>query len=436
MSNWRAGTSIFYGWWLVAALLVILVNMVGVGIYVFPVFIGSLQNEFGWSISQISIAAAIWAMVFGLASPVLGILIERFGVLWTMLASAALASLSYLGYAHLHSLRMLYAVSIVSGFAVAGTTLAPTTALITNWFDKYRGRAMAVAMLGSGVGGFALPPLYEFLIRQLGWRQAWYFALIMLALVFVPLMAVFIRTRPSDLGLLPDGENPAEESQGTDGALISGLSVKRAVSTSNFWLLVAIFVLLCLGPSALTFHFVVFAQEQAHFSSQEAAFYYGLALGFSIAGRLLFGWLADRWKPTLLLAAAGVLMACGPAALELLIVRLELRTASLLWFHAVPYGLGLGGNVVVLPVVISRCFGERHFPKISGLIMTGYALGVIMGIPVAGKIFDRTGSYEIVFIACIIVLIMAAILSLLIDPDRDRKDFLEERTTHIQDAAS
>jgi MFS family permease len=163
----------FHGWKLVGALSVVLFFTAGGGLYVFPVFIASFQAEFGWSITQISTGAAAFAITMGLSNPVVGALFARFGARRTMVAAASLTVLTSLGFAALQNLAMLYAILLVSGFAVAATTILPAQTLITNWFDEYRGRAMGLTMLGIGVGGFLLPPFNELLIRVVGWRNAW-----------------------------------------------------------------------------------------------------------------------------------------------------------------------------------------------------------------------------------------------------------------------
>ncbi len=167
----------------------------------------------------------------------------------------------------------------------------------------------------------------------------------------------------------------------------------------------------------MNFHFVPFAIQELGFDPQEAAFYYGLTVGFSIAGRLLFGWLADRWPPALLLALSFALLALGPTLIELLLFRLELREVRLLWLYALPFGIGIGANAVTMPVLVGRCFGQLHFSRIMGLLMSGFAAGIIVGIPGAGFVFDRTGSYEWVFIACGSGLLLAMALCLLVRPD-------------------
>jgi len=430
VSSEREG-KIFFGWWMVLALFVILFNAAGMGFYVIPVFIGPFQAEFGWSMTQISGGVAIFAIMMGIASPVIGILVARFGVRRTMLVAAILVSLSNLGLATMQNLWTLYAVLAVSGFLLTALTFLPAQTAITNWFNKYRGRALALAVLGPGAGGFLLPPFNEFLIRLWGWRLTWVFASIVLWVVVIPLIAVFVRTRPSEMGLSVDGIAPGEQGGEATAAAVSGLTVRRAVTSQTFGLLVVIFVLQFTGISALNFHLVPFAEQEVGFTSQQAASYYGLTIGFSMLGIVLGGWLADRMQPQLVLAFTGLLMACGPAALELFIIELGFRDVNLLLLHAVPYGIGLGANTIIAPVLIGRCFGELNFARISGVMGLAYAFCVLVGIPGAGNIFDRTGSYEIVLVAAAIGSLISVALSLLVRPARYHAEFVSEEQSGI-----
>jgi MFS family permease len=314
---------------------------------------------------------------------------------------------------------MLYVISLFSGFAVAGTAILPAQTLVINWFDKFRGRAMGLTMLGIGAGGFLLPPFNEFMIRLVGWRMAWVVAAVALVGIVIPLIAIFVRTWPSELGLLVDGDDAGDLSDSAPAPRISGLSVKSAVATSAFWLILTIFLFQLIAVSAMSFHFVPFAVLELGFDPQQAAFYYGLTIGFSIAGRLLFGWLADRWPPALLLAGSFVLLALGPTLVELFLLRLELRDVRLLLLYALPFGTGIGANAVTMPVLVGCCFGQRHFSRIMGLLLSGFAVGIIVGIPGAGFIFDRTGSYEWVFIAGGSGCLLAMTLCLFVRPDNN-----------------
>jgi MFS family permease len=408
---------VFHGWKLVGALCIILFFTAGGGLYVFPVFIASLQGEFGWTMTEISGTAALFAIAMGLSNPLVGRLFARFGARRVMLVAASLSVLTSLAYAGLQNLAMLYTIALVAGFAVAGTTILPAQSLVTNWFQEFRGRAMGLTMLGIGLGGFLLPSFNELLIRLVGWRRAWLVgAGIMLGIV-IPLIAVYVRTRPTDLGLSVDGGEPRQQADDPAAATAIGLSVKQAVATRNFWLLVGVFLLQLIGVGALNFHFVPFATQEMGFPAREVAFYYGSTVGFSIVGRLAFGWLADRFAPPRLLTLSFLLLAAGPGTIELLFLTLGLRDSQLLWLYAVPFGMGVGSNAVIMPILVGACFGEDHFSEIMGVLMSGFALGVIVGIPGAGFIYDRTGSYEGAIVACLVGLLLAMLLSLLIRPD-------------------
>jgi MFS family permease len=422
MGDWRARTRVFYGWWMVGALFLVLLNTAGAGFYTFPVFIQSLVAEFGWSVTQISSAAALWALVYGFSGPFVGVFIARFGAQRTMLAAAMLSSLALLGYASIRELWMLYACSLVSGVGVAGTTLIPSQTVITNWFNRYRGRAMSWMMLGIGAGGLLMPPLNEWLIRQVGWRQTWRIGVALIWLLVIPLIAGFVRTKPADLGLQPDGE--AEIGSGRSRR--SGLPVKEAVASLSFWTIFAVYVFQLVGLSALNFHFVPFAVQQAKFTSQQAAFFLGITVGFSMAGRLTFGWFADRWSPAVLMAVAGVFLTCGPLILVVFVIRLGLAQTSLLWPYAVLFGFGIAGNAIMLPVLVGRCFGELHFSRLQGLMMSGFAVGIVLGIPGAARIFDATGSYEWAFLMCIVAFALSSLLAITVQPSRYHAQFVSE----------
>jgi MFS family permease len=425
MTDPRAETGVFHGWKLVGALSVILFFAMGGSVYVFPVFIESFQAEFGWSMTDISIGGAVFAIVMGLANPFVGTMFARWGARRTMLTGATLLGLTSLAYASLQNLWMLYAIVLVSGFAVASSTVLPAQTLVTNWFDKFRGRAMGLMMLGIGAGGSLLPPLNAFLIGLIGWRYTWVVSFGVLALIVIPLIAAFVRTQPSDLGLSRDG-TASSEAGGAGSTPASGLTTRTAVATLTFWLLVAVFLLQITGVSALNFHFVPFATQEIGFANEQAAVFYGLAVGFTVVGRLLFGWLADRWSPVLLMAIGLLLAALGPAILEVFFLRLRMHEINLLWLFALPYGIGSGGTFVILPILVGRCLGELHFSRIMGLLMSGSGVGVIVGLPVSGWVFDETGSYEWVLIACLVALLLSTLLTALVRIDRHHGQFVTE----------
>jgi MFS family permease len=217
------------------------------------------------------------------------------------------------------------------------------------------------------------------------------------------------------MGQRPDGE---QETQGeTSPRAATGISVKRVLGLPEFYLISSIYILHMFGQSMMTLHLVAFVDDTGY-SSQVAANFWGLAVGISIGGRLLAGWLCDRWKLRYLLAIGGFFIACSVGALEVFLIRLGYTSAGPLFLFSLFYGLGIAGTHIVIPVIVGRCFGQLNYGRIMGMVMSGFALGVIFGPTVAGRIFDTTGSYELAFVICIAGLVLSALLALLIRPER------------------
>jgi len=413
---------IYYGWLLVGATFVTVLISGGLGFYTFSVFMKPLQSAFGWSRASLSGAVALWAVVYGITGPLVGVGMERFGARRTMAAAAFLGGLGYVLLSRVSSLLLLHSAMVLSGVCVAGTTLVPGQTLVSHWFKRLRGRAMGLMMVGIGVGGLVMPPLVNFLIERITWRGAFGFGCAALWLVVLPLIIVFVRSKPSELGLLPDGSVAEEQTVSPTAPTVTGLPVRRAITSAAFGLLFAVYVLHLFGQSVLTVHFVPFADD-AGLAAQQAANFWGLTLGFSVGGRLLFGWLADRSNPRSLMAFSGVLFAAGVAILEICFVRLDTVSTVPLVFFAVIYGCGVGASATILPMLVGQCFGLLNFSKIIGLVMSGFAVGVVFGPTSAGKIFDTTGSYELAFVLCIAAFLISCGLVLMIRPERLQREF-------------
>ena len=203
----------FFGWRLVGALGVILFFTGGGGFYVFPVFIESFQAEFGWSMTEISAGAAVFAIVMGISGPLVGVLFARIGARSTMLIAAALVA------AHLARLRRpaqpddALPADARLGFRRCGDhdpAGADARDQLVRRVPRPRARA---GDAGDRLRRLPAPSFNEFLIRLVGWRLAWVVAGAITVGVVIPLIAIFVRTRPADLGQRPDGVQP-----GSDGA--------------------------------------------------------------------------------------------------------------------------------------------------------------------------------------------------------------------------
>lgn len=410
-------TNKFYGWKVVSATFIVLFFGGGFGYYCFSIFVKPLSEAFGWTRTAISGSVAGWAVVFGITGPVIGYFIHRFGAKKTMSIAAFFAGVAYLLLASMNSLWMLYAVMILVGASLSGHTLIPAQTLVTNWFDRLRGRAMALTMIGIGFGGLIWPPIVNMIIERFGWRIGFMTGSVLILVVVIPVILKFIRTKPSEMAQQPDGDR--EKLNGTTPVrqAASGISAKRVLAVPEFYMISFVYVLHLFGQSMMSLHFVAFVDDTG-FSSQMAANFWGLAIGISIAGRLLAGWLCDRWKLRYLLAIGGLFIAGSVAALEIFFIRLGHFSLAPLFLFSLFYGIGIAGTHIVIPVIVGRCFGQFHYGRIMGMVMSGFALGVIFGPTLAGRIFDTTGSYELAFLICIAGLILSAFVALFIRPER------------------
>lgn len=416
---------IFYGWWIVLATFVIIFFGTGIGFYSFGVFVKPLEEEFGWNRAIISGAVAVWAVVYGFTGPVIGLLLHNYGARKVIAFSAFVAGTCYVLFGWLNQLPQLYILMFLAGIGVAGVTLVPNQTLISNWFERYRGRAMGIMSVGIGLGGLTMPPLANAFILGFGWRNS--FRLLGLLLFsIIPVVLLVVRTRPSELGLEVDGAardsaTPLDATARSNSG-VRGLPVRRAIRTGSFWLLFAGFVFLIFGESGLTVHFVAFLDDEG-LSSQAAANFWGLAVGVSSVGRLLFGFLADRWNPRNLITLTHALHSVAVAIIVTFFLYLGWRSSGVLFPFSVLYGLSLGGSAVLLPVIVARCFGVLNFSKLLGLLMSGFALGVVTGPVVAGRIVDATGSYKFALMLFAGAFLLAALSVAFVQPDRYKEEF-------------
>ena len=416
----------YYGWRIVALMFFTLFFTAGHGFYTFSVYLPRLIETLQCDVFSATIAVAVWAVVVGLASPVVGAFMQRFGARKVLIAATAAAGAVALLMSVVTTLWHLYAIMALSGAVVAASTLVPAQTIVTMWFRKYRGRAMALTLMGIGLGGLMLPPITSYLIANLGWRGAYRVIGLLFFVVVLPPLVLFLKNHPADVGQAPDGlkQGKGDPTPNT----LSGVSMRRAVSSLSFWLIVGIYVLQLYATSAVAMNTQIFAEHQG-FPIETAPLFMALALGVTLPGRLITGVLCDRFSPKVIMAIAGLFVAAGPLALEICVIKLGWIDFRAIGLFALFQGGAVAANAIVLPVLVGRCFGNREFSRIMGLVMVGFAIGILLGPTSAGRIFDKTGSYEIAFFICIACALLSVVLALLIRPDALRAEFEDAART-------
>ena len=203
----RTRPRVFYGWWIVStAALGLLLGPVPIVVFSFGVFLRSLTQEFHSGRGAISFAFTLHNLIAAVSAPVVGRLVDRFGARRVILPSAVLVG-SILLSSNLWSGRIwqLYVFYLALGLVGSGSNPVPYGTLIAHWFDRHRGLALGLMLFGLGSGALIMPSLAQRLIARFGWRLAYGIVGAAILLISVPVLGMFLKERPEQIGLLPDG---------------------------------------------------------------------------------------------------------------------------------------------------------------------------------------------------------------------------------------
>jgi len=296
---------VFYGWWIVLAAFLNLFFSVGILYYGFPVFYPSLVDSLGFTRSELTqgflIGFVVAALLFGILA---GVLIDHWGARRVIRIGIWFVGLSLILMGSMTRLWQYYALCIteVVGYVLTGPI--PNQVLISNWFQVRRGRAMGYAYLGLGLGGAISPLLINALIQSFGWRHAFQIIGILILIVLFPVAQWVTRSNPRDLNLIPDGPlgtpvsshmNQTDVTSGSEPVPAQRVELSRAVRTRNFWLILTACTLTIGAIGAVTQHLILFLKDHGY--SQSAASRVSSALLVSsLAGRVIVGYFADRYR--------------------------------------------------------------------------------------------------------------------------------------------
>jgi MFS family permease len=381
---------IYYGWWIVVAAFLNLFFVVGIIFYGFPLFYPSFVESLGFTRAQVTQGLFLGFLLIGLPVGFLaGALIDRIGARFVILSGVGLVSTSLM---LMGSMTNFWQYELLCILEVLGYMLAGPIAnqvLIARWFSERRGRAMGYAYLGLGLGGVCSPLLINFLTRSIGWRHALEVVGVLVAAVLLPVGIWCTRSSPEEMGLhadgVPESDFAKRKAQAVD---TSSTSVARAVRSLNFWLILLGSTLVIGAIGAVIQHFVLFLRD-AGYSAAAASRFFTILLTSSLGGRVLVGYVADRFRKSSIMAlfylliGASVFLLAWPHA------------PAVLWTFAVVFGFAMGADYMLIPLVTAECFGTASLGSLLALIIMGYSLGQ-WGAPwLAGRLFDARHSYAL-----------------------------------------
>lgn len=403
--------NVYYGWFIVI--------IAGLGIffsgpgqtYSNSTFIDYYIHDFGWSRSEVSGVYSVATLVAGFIMMVVGRFIDRFGQRIMMVIVGTLFALACFFNSMISSIWMLaIGFFLIRLLGQGSMTLIPNT-LVAQWFIKKRGLAFSLMTLGSFISASLFPIINTWLIQTWSWQFAWRFWGIALIVLFVPTAWLFVRNKPEDIGLVPDGKMDAKVQASIIGAATAepaeeDWTLREAMKTRAFW-----FILVCVGiPSmvntGITFHiFSIF--EQNSLSLEAAATVLSLMAVVGIPMSFISGFLTDRLPTNYLLVAIFVI--------EIIMLLLLLVTTSIFIaiLFGVIWGLANGLERISLKIIWPNYFGRKHIGSINGVGTTMIVLGSAFGPLPFGGGFDLFGSYAPVLLVIVAFPILGCVLALL-----------------------
>lgn len=360
----------------------------------FPIFMGPLTRDFGWSRGGLSMLLSVASMALTLATPFVGQLAQRVGsrailLVFGVLFGAALASLAVIPA----NFGVFMAAMIFVGIAGAGTNTFVYVSVIPAWFSKRLGFALGMAMTGIGLGQAAFPIIAQALVETIGWRHA-YLGLAGIATAVSTAAALILPTRP----LMDRRDYPASGAE-------AGASRSEAMRDPRFWLLVYAFLAIALTSSACAIHAVPILIDMGLTPMQAAGF--GAAGGLSVfIGRLGAGLLLDIVGPRVV-GTAAFLCACLAPLLYMGMVPRDLMIVAPLFI-----GIAVGVEGDLMPYMVKSLFGLRDYPIIYSRIFASFCAGTVLGPVFLGVYYDLNAGYSggLLAVSCLSLLATLAFL--------------------------
>lgn len=412
----RKPSRVFYGWWIVTACFLLSFCSGGTFILGFTAFFEPITNEFGWSYTQVSLAASLRGANVGLLAPLVGFLVDRWGPRRLLFGGIILLGLALILMSRINSLVMLYGIFFIVAIGMSGLSPTVMVTAVSNWFRKNAGLATGIMACGFALGSLLVPAIVK-LIDVYDWRTTALILGVGVWAVGVPL-SLLVRNKPEQYGYLPDGEQSTTEITRVRPAQEQvsevDIGVKETLKSRTFWHIGLAMTLVIIPISAVIVHVMPYLSSVGVARSTSSMVAMAIPLA-SIGGRLSAGWLGDRFKRIQVTTAFIVLVGLG-------LLLFSFATAQSMWLVIlfVPlFGIGWGSNLPMRAALIREYFGSRKLGTIFGFLMGLSAMGGVIGPALTGWIFDRWGSYHaawllfagLVFIAAIIMITTPRIVS-------------------------
>ena len=392
---------LFYGWKLVGLTLLVTALAGGPVWNGVGVWVKALEMHFGWSRTQLTGAFSMAQLEGSLIGPLMGYLIDKLGPRRMVFIGFLITGFGFILFSQTTHIVTFYVSYAFIMLGTAAGTWLPMMAVINRWFNRMKGRAMAVAGEGSFLGGLLLVPALAWAVNpaQHGWSTtAMWIGIVFLAVGW-PLSRL-IRERPENYGQRPDGDSATETSKlREEGFSVDSTSLdsgpeftaRQAIRTSAFWFITFGHALSSMLIATLTVHMVPMLTDQG-LSLQTAAYVWSVLMAVGAAFQLIGGYVGDRVPKNLAIFGFTALQAVG----FLMAAFIDNLTMAVLF--AVVYGAGFGGRVPLTTAIRGDYFGKGAFATITGISMAPLYMFMVIAPLFAAAMFDARGSYTLAFL--------------------------------------
>jgi MFS family permease len=377
-----------------------LFSIVGVALYGLPFFYDFFVTDLGWTRQQVTSGNALSKLLVGpLFGFLAGVIVDRFGPRRLMLAGITMAGLALVGLGGTTTLAAFYFFYLFNALGYVCGGPLPNQVLLSRLFDAGRGKAMGFAYLGIGIGGMLVPLLAHVLIEQFGWRMALRLLGVLIIVLAFP-AAFFVREPPpGGSGAGPGGPEP--------------VSIVPVLKRPAFYLL-ALGSMASIGAIGGTIqNMKLYLALDKEMAQGLVAQVLSLVLAGSIVGRILMGWLADRWPRKRVMLLVYLIVAGSIPLLAVAPTLAGLKAAGFL------FGVGLGGDYMIIPLMAADLFGLKVMGRLMGIVLTADGVAEALVPMAVATIRDQTGSYTMGF-ALLVVLAALGALAVAFLPGRRR----------------
>ena len=407
----------FYGWYVAIGCTLIYFFTNAMTLFVPQTLFPRLMEEFGSNEAEISLTVTITLLFASLFAPFAGMLIDKFGALRIMRIGIVLMAVTYSLYSFSDSISDLYRLHFLLAIGLVLSGLVVNVIIVSNWFVKHRGKVIGMLVASSSLGGAILPLMISPIVNdpELGWR--WGFGLLsILFWLFAVIPAyTFIKEKPSNLGLFPDGLPKILEPSDNG---IASVTLLTALKSRALWCLGIGSACLWFSIQGLNSQITIFFEQEAAFSPQQAVFLFSTLFWFSFIGKFAFGAISDTVPKRTVLLITSIILFLG----TLLLFDFDSNQISLtknptkLGLFTVVFGLGFGGSFSMIQLVAVEIFGPAYLGRILGIITFIDGMGAALGTNLLSQIKTDTGSYLLPFSIVTIVSLIAIINVFLIRP--------------------